>query len=242
MNAQGRHAEACAAHDALLPVFGRIFRAEHPQTLKLLSDRAQTLTALARHAECEAECAAVARVAARGTGPEMPFLAAAARNGQIYALNAQDRHGEAETLAREALAAHRTPDRFSLVLRLGLVRSLNGQGRHEEALAEGGARRRPCAAAGPRTSTVRRPAPSSRPWPRPCWGWAVAPRPAPGPRPPTTPAWPASARTIAAPPRRWRCSTASTAPDRATVRIAARAAGRYSRKAELVLVCEIRLS
>ncbi|MFF4563771.1 tetratricopeptide repeat protein [Streptomyces sp. NPDC001435] len=135
-NAQGRHAEACAAHDALLPVFGRIFGAEHPQTLKLRSDRAQTLTALARHAECEAECAAVARVAARGTGPEMPFMAAAARNGQIYALNAQGRHEEAEALAREALAAHGTPDRFSLVLRLGLVRSLNGQGRHEEALAE----------------------------------------------------------------------------------------------------------
>ncbi|UXY25595.1 hypothetical protein [Streptomyces sp. HUAS TT20] len=66
----------------------------------------------------------------------MPFVAAAARNGQIYALDAQDRHEEAEALAREALAAHDTPDRFSLVLRLGLVRSLNGQARHEEALAE----------------------------------------------------------------------------------------------------------
>ncbi|MFE7161518.1 hypothetical protein [Streptomyces sp. NPDC057636] len=39
-------------------------------------------------------------------------------------------------LAREALAAHRAPDRLSLVLRLGLARSLNGQARHKEALAE----------------------------------------------------------------------------------------------------------
>lgn len=134
--AQGRHAEAATAYDALLPVFGRIFGAEHPQTLKLRSDRAQALSALARHAECEAECAAVARTASRGTGPEMPLIAAAARNGLVYAVNAQGRHPQAEALAREALAAHSVADRLTLVLRLGLVRSLNGQGRHEEALAE----------------------------------------------------------------------------------------------------------
>ncbi|WP_244206783.1 tetratricopeptide repeat protein [Streptomyces swartbergensis] len=134
--AQGRHAEAVTAYDALMPVFGRIFGAEHPQTLKLRSDRAQALSALARYAECEAECAAVARAATRGTGPEMPRIAAAARNGLIYALNAQGRHPEAEALACEALAAHRVPDRFGLVLRLGLARSLQGQARHEEALAE----------------------------------------------------------------------------------------------------------
>ncbi|MFI9808663.1 tetratricopeptide repeat protein [Streptomyces sp. NPDC052301] len=136
MGAQGRHADSVAAYDALLPVFGRIFGAEHAQTLKIRSDRAQALSALARHAECEAECAAVARIADRGTGPHMPVIAMAARNGLVFALNAQGRHTEAETLAREALAAHRTPDRFALVLQLGLARSLNGQGRHEEALAE----------------------------------------------------------------------------------------------------------
>jgi tetratricopeptide (TPR) repeat protein len=59
-----------------------------------------------------------------------------AGNGLVFALNAQGRHSEAEALAREALAAHRVPDRFALVLRLGLARSLNGQARHEEALAE----------------------------------------------------------------------------------------------------------
>ncbi|WP_284438046.1 tetratricopeptide repeat protein [Streptomyces sp. TUS-ST3] len=134
--AQGRHAEALAEYDALLPVFGRDFGAEHPQTLLLRSNRAQTLIALGRHAECEAECAAVARAADRVRGPERPRMTAAARNGQIYAVNAQGRHPEAERLAREALDAHRTADRFTLALRLGLARSLNGQARHEEALAE----------------------------------------------------------------------------------------------------------
>ncbi|MFD4143095.1 hypothetical protein [Streptomyces sp. NPDC058572] len=45
IGAQGCHTEAVTAYDALLPVFGRIFGAEHPQTLKLRSDRAQALTA-----------------------------------------------------------------------------------------------------------------------------------------------------------------------------------------------------
>ncbi|MEU9083963.1 tetratricopeptide repeat protein [Streptomyces sp. NPDC048357] len=135
--AQGRHPEALAACDALLPVFRRIFGAEDPQTLKLRSDRAQVLAVLARHAECEAECTAVVQATIRGTGPEMPLIAAAARNGLIFALNAQGRHPQAEALAREALAAHQVPDRFTLVLRLGLARSLNGQARHEAALTEG---------------------------------------------------------------------------------------------------------
>ncbi|MGW6054139.1 tetratricopeptide repeat protein [Streptomyces sp. NPDC055189] len=134
--AQGRHAEALATYDQALPASGRIFGADHWQTLKLRSDRAQQLTALGRHAECEAETTAVALAADRGAGPEMQVLAAAARNGLVFALNAQGRHPEAEALAREALAALRARDRLSLVLRLGLARSLNGQARHEEALAE----------------------------------------------------------------------------------------------------------
>jgi tetratricopeptide (TPR) repeat protein len=136
MDAQGRYGEALATYDELLPVFGRLFGASHAETLALRSNRARTLSALGRHAECEAECVALARVTARGSGLQMRMLAAAARNGLIYALNGQGRHSEAEALAREALAAHRLPGRFSLVLRLGLARSLNGQGRHEEALVE----------------------------------------------------------------------------------------------------------
>ncbi|MEU6927060.1 MULTISPECIES: hypothetical protein [unclassified Streptomyces] len=62
-------------------------------------------------------------------------MAAAAGNGVVFALNAQERHVEAEALAREALAALGEPDRLSPVLRLGLARSLNGQARYEEALA-----------------------------------------------------------------------------------------------------------
>ncbi|MFJ3990244.1 tetratricopeptide repeat protein [Streptomyces sp. NPDC090032] len=134
--AQGRHAEALATYDEALPAFGRVFGGDHWQTLKLRSDRTQQLTALGRHAECEAEGTAVVQAATRGTGPEMQVIAAAARNGLVFALNAQGRHPEAEAIAREALAALREPDRLSLVLRLGLARSLNGQARHEEALGE----------------------------------------------------------------------------------------------------------
>jgi tetratricopeptide (TPR) repeat protein len=134
--AQGRHADALVTYDEALPAFSKIFGADHWLTLKLRSDRAQQLTSLGQYAECEAECAAVVEAASRGTGPEMSLLAAAARNGLVFALNAQGRHQEAEALAREALAAHRALDRMSLVLRLGLARSLNGQARHEDALAE----------------------------------------------------------------------------------------------------------
>ncbi|NEB81932.1 tetratricopeptide repeat protein [Streptomyces sp. SID14478] len=134
--AQGRHAEALATYEDALAAFTRIFGVAHWLTLKVRSDRAQQLAALGRYAECEAECAAVALAAAGGTGSEMALLTAASRNGLVYALNAQGRQAEAEALAREALAAHRAADRMSLVLRLGLVRSLNGQARYEEALVE----------------------------------------------------------------------------------------------------------
>ncbi|WP_326737639.1 tetratricopeptide repeat protein [Streptomyces sp. NBC_01022] len=134
--AQGRHAEALATYDEALAAFRRRFGADHWLTLKLRSDRAQQMTSLGRHAECEAECAAVAEAAGRGTGPEMTLLAAAARNGLVFALNGQGRHQEAEVLAREALADHPERDRASLVLRLGLARSLNGQARYENALTE----------------------------------------------------------------------------------------------------------
>ncbi|MGN5630630.1 tetratricopeptide repeat protein [Streptomyces sp. AC154] len=136
IGAQGRHAEALAAHEEALPVFGRIFGDGHWQTLKVRSDRAQQLASLGRYAECEAECAAVVRAAMRGTDPELRIVAAAASNGEVFALNGQGRHVEAEARVRTALAAHREPDRMSLVLQLGLVRSLNGQARYEEALAE----------------------------------------------------------------------------------------------------------
>lgn len=134
--AQGRHAEALAAYDEALAAFGRIFGADHWLTLKLRSDRAQEMISLGQHAECEAECRAVVEAAGRGTGSEWSQLAAAARNGLVFALHAQERHQEAEELAREALATHSERDSVSLVLRLGLARSLNGQARHEEALTE----------------------------------------------------------------------------------------------------------
>ncbi|MFJ8886099.1 tetratricopeptide repeat protein [Streptomyces sp. NPDC102402] len=134
--AQGRPAEALATYDEALLVAGRIFGADHWQTLKLRSDRAQQLPALGRYAECEAECAAVVRAATHGTGTEMRLTAAAAGNGMAFALNSQGRHVEAEAIAREALSTLREPDRLVLALRIGLARALNGQARYGEALAE----------------------------------------------------------------------------------------------------------
>ena len=61
--AQGRDADALAIYDEVLPAVGKTFGADHWQTLKLRSDRAQTLAKLGRYAECEAECAAVAKTA-----------------------------------------------------------------------------------------------------------------------------------------------------------------------------------
>ncbi|MDW4911052.1 hypothetical protein RB628_38505 [Streptomyces sp. ADMS] len=49
---------------------------------------------------------------------------------------ARRRRSPAHDRPREALSARREPDRFTLVLRLGLSRSLNGQARHDETLAE----------------------------------------------------------------------------------------------------------
>ncbi|GAA2812592.1 tetratricopeptide repeat protein [Kitasatospora aburaviensis] len=135
-SAQGRHTEALSTFDALLPVFGGLCGANHTLTLKLRSDRAQVLTALGRHAECEAECAAVANLAARNAGPEAALLAIHARVGQIQALSALALNREAEAVSRRTLATHCESDQATLILRLGLVRSLNAQGRHEEALAE----------------------------------------------------------------------------------------------------------
>ncbi|MFD4622109.1 tetratricopeptide repeat protein [Streptomyces sp. NPDC058475] len=141
--AQGRDADALAIYDEVLPAVGKTFGADHWQTLKLRSDRAQTLAKLGRYAECEAECAAVAKTASGGTG-ELQNVVRAASNGLVFALSAQERHPEAEARAREILAAHPEPDRLTLALRLGLARSLNGQARHEEALVEAEGARELC--------------------------------------------------------------------------------------------------
>ncbi|MCY0924109.1 tetratricopeptide repeat protein [Streptomyces sp. H27-G5] len=136
VSAQGRYADALTMYDELLPVFVNAFGAEHIHTLKLRADRAQVLGGLGRYGECEAECAAVAHLADHNVGPDAPFVATLAREGQIHALNALGRHPEAEALARRTLAAHRESDRLRLVLRLSLADSLSGQDRHTEALAE----------------------------------------------------------------------------------------------------------
>ncbi|QZL09424.1 tetratricopeptide repeat protein (plasmid) [Streptomyces sp. BHT-5-2] len=146
MNSQGRHAEALTEFDAVLPVFVEAFGADGPDTLNLRVQRAHALALVARYTESEAECAAVAHIADRSSGTAMTLLAGTARHGLIYALNGQERYAQAEALASETLASRtlaygpladpRVTGPLLAVLRLGLASSLNGQGRHEEALAE----------------------------------------------------------------------------------------------------------
>ncbi|MFI0263991.1 tetratricopeptide repeat protein [Streptomyces sp. NPDC017056] len=148
VNSQGRHAEALTEFDAVLPVFVEVFGADDFDTLNLRVQRAHALALVTRYAESEAECAAVARIADRGRSvdPAMTILAGTARHGLIYALCGQERYAEAEVLACETLAfrAFRygaladlgVMEELQEMLRLGLARSLNGQGRHEQALTE----------------------------------------------------------------------------------------------------------
>ncbi|MGW4652268.1 tetratricopeptide repeat protein [Kitasatospora sp. NPDC004289] len=143
-SAQGRHTEALGILDEVRPLIAELIGPEHMLTLKLRADRAQVLTMLDRFAEAESECAAVAHLAERqieaeaeaGAEPEMQLLRLNARSGQLHALTALGLHPEAEAVARQAIASHREDDQIALILRLGLCRSLNLQGRYEDALAE----------------------------------------------------------------------------------------------------------
>ncbi|NEC69050.1 tetratricopeptide repeat protein [Streptomyces sp. SID9727] len=134
--AQGRHTEAVSEYEEAFAVSQEFYGAEHWQTLKLRSDRAQQLAAAGRYAESQAECEAVVRAAAGTTDEDMRLVTAAATNGLVYALNAQGEHVRAEALARDALAEPGETHPVRVTLQLGLARSLNGQARHEEALAE----------------------------------------------------------------------------------------------------------
>ncbi|MEU7153527.1 tetratricopeptide repeat protein [Streptomyces sp. NPDC045456] len=148
MNSQGRHAEALAEYDAVLPVFVEAFGSDDFDTLNLRVQRAHALALVARYAEAETECAAVARIVDRGrdADPGLTILAGTARHGLIHVLNAQEHYAEAEALASETLALRafrygpladpRVTGELQGVLRLGLARSLNGQRRHDEALTE----------------------------------------------------------------------------------------------------------
>ncbi|WP_406859464.1 tetratricopeptide repeat protein [Streptomyces sp. HUAS MG47] len=139
---RGGHEEAVAAYDGLLPEMTRINGPEHPWTLQLRTNRAMALAQLGGHPEAEAEALAIAACAdrLRAPGATAPWLAASIV--LAYALNGAERHTEAESVARGALAqavrAASAPGvtRMLPVLGAALARALSGQGRHEEALAE----------------------------------------------------------------------------------------------------------
>ncbi|NGO79074.1 tetratricopeptide repeat protein [Streptomyces sp. YC504] len=140
MSAQGGHAQALEEMDELLPHIVRIRGAEHSLTLKARCERATILCDLLRYEEAELEARELIALADRGRDPRSRPVSLSARDALAKALSGQSRHSEGESVAREGLLRRRprTPDdvRCAAALRLTLVATLNGQGRHAEALTE----------------------------------------------------------------------------------------------------------
>ncbi|MER7177491.1 tetratricopeptide repeat protein [Streptomyces mesophilus] len=140
MSAQGGHAQALEEMDEILPYIVRIRGSEHSLTLKARCERAAILCDLLRYEEAEREARELIALADRGKDPRSRPVSLSARDALATALSGQSRHTEGETVAREGLLRRRprTPSdiRCAAALRLTLVGTLNGQGRHAEALTE----------------------------------------------------------------------------------------------------------
>ncbi|MGE7437983.1 tetratricopeptide repeat protein [Kitasatospora sp. NPDC001175] len=132
---QGRHAEAVEEFAALSRAWYKMGRAGQPLVVKARSDRAQHLIYLGRYEAAEAECRALTELAGP-KGVNRPRARLAAGIGLVVALAHLDRFEEGEAVAREAIAQApaELDGHFHAVLRLGLARCLNGQGRWQEAL------------------------------------------------------------------------------------------------------------
>lgn len=196
----GRTAEALDELDTLIAELEPV--GLNSQMLRLIarSNRVVALSGLRRYAEAETEANGVLRelnqIAHRAPVATLEINTL----GHLAAvLCGLARHEEAEAVARGNLP--RAKGTGAGVLNTTLARSLNGQGRYEEALAE------------VRRSPPGRPAtpPGTRTWsaPRPCTAWAAAPRR----RTPYGGRWPTAngscTRPIRAPPRPVPCWPAS---------------------------------
>ena len=133
----GRHSEAAELLAATAAARTAATGPGHPLVLKGRSDRLQHLAYLGRHEEVVEESSAVRAGAAGAAGLPSVLLDLAAINGLAFSLSLQGRFEDSERLLVPALADGRRlgPDRFVLVLHLGLARALTGQGRAQEALA-----------------------------------------------------------------------------------------------------------
>ncbi|WP_035838875.1 tetratricopeptide repeat protein [Kitasatospora azatica] len=120
----GRHREAADEYTALLNAASPVYGEDDRQLLWVRTDRLHQLAFLAEHDLVEQE----SRALLAGLADDDP-LRAAISGAHAFVLNSAGHHAPAETIVRAALAHHDGAD-----LCLGLARSLNGQGRHEEAL------------------------------------------------------------------------------------------------------------
>ncbi|MEC4572503.1 hypothetical protein [Streptomyces virginiae] len=135
--AHGRHVPSVVAEfDALIAEAGRTYDVHHALLLPARLNRAWVLIDEARPAEAEAEARDVLRALARRAHPAEDLrreLSALICLG--HALCEQGHHEESEKIARANLP-RAGEDHLARSLRILLVRSLSGLGRHEEALAQ----------------------------------------------------------------------------------------------------------
>lgn len=133
--AHGRGAQVLAELETLTAELSGIAGSGRRLLLVIRSNHMMALNSVGRHGEAEAEGLEVLRDLTRlkHLAPVWDIELCVLDN-LVDALCGQDRHEEAEAIARGNLP--RAAGGTVAALHCGLVRSLNGQGRHDEALAE----------------------------------------------------------------------------------------------------------
>ena len=139
----GRHREALAAYDAMLPELARESGAGSTDVTVCRTNRVQQLALLGQFEEAEGESLALLAIAGRladqGDRSDGLMLSAVAANALGLTYIESGRSDEAELTLRAPLAQierRETGREIGPSLRLNLVNSLTGQGRFIEALAE----------------------------------------------------------------------------------------------------------
>ncbi|MFC9328764.1 hypothetical protein [Kitasatospora sp. NPDC057015] len=135
----GLYAEAVAAVDGPIDGFADRNAADEPLLLRSRVNRGGELAYVGRFEEALEEWRGVMATIGTPRGPSQAYALATARSGLVFALCGLGRHAAAEGVARGALAeVAEGADlaSFRATLRINLARSLNGQGRYEEAWEE----------------------------------------------------------------------------------------------------------
>jgi tetratricopeptide (TPR) repeat protein len=135
--AHGRGDEVLAELETLIAELEPVDPDTHVLQLVVRANRTVVLIGQERYAEAEAESQDILRAVTRLAHlTPLGRLELRALGNLGRALCGQDRHEEAEAIARGNLS--RADERSATPLRAVLMRSLNGQGRYEEALALAG--------------------------------------------------------------------------------------------------------